>query len=325
MSLNVTKAPSQEGKLFGSTSTENITLGKALLTHVVDIKANNSDLIVLTKAGKVIVFVNGKQRKEMEFPAKVVKISAGCEHVVVLLATGQAYVWGSFENPGFMFREPYVPVKVLKDETIVDIVSGRDHFVALSSDGQVFTMGCGAQGQLGRIGERSALDGGRRGVKVLLAPGRVHLQGRQKADKIWATRRGTFYRDWKSGAIYGCGDNVGQRVAPVKKTDMKMEYIFKPVLTSFKDIDSMGDQVALMEDGEMITCGLSEGQWTGVNFEGVKSVFDGPTITHFIDEDGDVFQWATDDVKAVYEAKVNNSARAFNVCRTDDLTFLLIA
>lgn len=64
---------------------------------------------------------------------------------------------------------------------------------------------------------------------------RVHLQGRQKVDRIWATKHGTFYRDWKSGAIYGCGENVGQRVAQVKKTDMKMEYIFKSVLTSFKD------------------------------------------------------------------------------------------
>lgn len=49
-------------------------------------------------------------------------------------------------------------VKVMK------IASGANHLVMLGSDHQVYSMGCGEQGQLGRVTQRSADRDSRQGV-----------------------------------------------------------------------------------------------------------------------------------------------------------------
>lgn len=331
VSLEIKSVTKRPGKLYALLSSkEPLSIGteKPVTTNVVDIKSTETDVVVLTKAGKVIVLVEGKSPKELVLPGKAVQISGGCEHAACLLETGQVYVWGSFENPGFMFREPYVPMRVLRDQKIVQISSGRDHLVALTNDGHVFTMGCGAQGQLGRIGERSSMDGGRRGPKLLLAPDRLHMNYRHRAAQIWATRCGTFYRDWRTGSIFGCGDNRSQNVAPAKKTDQMREFIFKPVLTTFKDVQAVGDQMTLTEDGHLLTCTQDKDnlfQWRSLDVTTVTSVLHGPTNSHFIDSDGDVFEWTPNGIVPVYIATENKSAPAINICRTEQMTFLLIA
>lgn len=47
---------------------------------------------------------------------------------------------------------------------VVKIASGQDHLVCLTDEGRLYTMGCGEQGQLGRVAERFAKDGGRSGI-----------------------------------------------------------------------------------------------------------------------------------------------------------------
>ena len=57
----------------------------------------------------------------------------------------------------------------------------------LTADGELYTVGCAEQGQLGRVAERFVARGGRRGLELLLQPDRVHAKNRRTvfAD-VWA-------------------------------------------------------------------------------------------------------------------------------------------
>lgn len=60
------------------------------------------------------------------------------------------------------------PIELMSGTMIVEISSGADHLVMLAEDGQLHTVGCGEQGQLGRVSERGADRMSRQGMGVLL-------------------------------------------------------------------------------------------------------------------------------------------------------------
>lgn len=45
---------------------------------------------------------------------------------------------------------------------------GNDHLVMLTVSGELYTSGCGEQGQLGRVAEHFANRGGRKGLSMYL-------------------------------------------------------------------------------------------------------------------------------------------------------------
>ena len=55
------------------------------------------------------------------------------------------------------------PVHRSMDAPIVQIASGDDHLCMLTIDGDLYTMGRGEQGQLGRVAEIFSVRGGRKG------------------------------------------------------------------------------------------------------------------------------------------------------------------
>ena len=97
---------------------------------------------------------------------------------------------------------------------IAKIASGSDHLVMLGktsqclasscsylscegSDGQIWTMGNSEQGQLGRVNEKFAHRGGRRGLMALLKPEPVRVNFRSKIfgfKDIWAGSYNTVAR-----------------------------------------------------------------------------------------------------------------------------------
>lgn len=111
-------------------------------------------------------------------------------------STGKVWVWGTFRGssgpigltyPGEICLLPrpllaYTPDQMsgtcdlgsnsritntshlTPNARVIKIASGQDHLVCLTDDGRLYTMGCGEQGQLGRIAERFAKDGGRFGL-----------------------------------------------------------------------------------------------------------------------------------------------------------------
>lgn len=88
---------------------------------------------------------------------KIVQLAATDNASAILYDDGQVYAWGCFRNNegllGFykdkikVQKEPY-KIKELKN--IVQIVGGKDHFLALDSKGIVYAWGNGQQYQLGR-------------------------------------------------------------------------------------------------------------------------------------------------------------------------------
>lgn len=54
---------------------------------------------------------------------------------------------------------------------------GNDHLVMLTVSGELYTSGCGEQGQLGRVAEHFANRGGRKGLSMYLYVDRIVATG----------------------------------------------------------------------------------------------------------------------------------------------------
>lgn len=174
---------------------------------VVDISAGGMHSVYLTAEGSVWTFgcndegALGRdtseegseyQRQQVPLPTDCVRVSAGDSHSAFLLSDGRVFACGSFRDShgtmGLNIKgKQQFPVDVVPGEIFVDIKSGADHLVMLSSKGKVYTVGCGEQGQLGRVSSRASTGETRRGKTDLLQPGLLPTQRLGFIDAIWAT------------------------------------------------------------------------------------------------------------------------------------------
>ena len=98
----------------------------------------------------------------------------------------------------------------------VKIASGSDHLFFLTLDGSIISIGCGEQGQLGRIHEYFSFRGGRKGIKVLLTPAQVKFKKTRgvpqpKFCDVFCGSYHTFALTADRKHIYGWGlNNYGQ-------------------------------------------------------------------------------------------------------------------
>ncbi|VVC41867.1 Regulator of chromosome condensation 1/beta-lactamase-inhibitor protein II,Regulator of chromosome [Cinara cedri] len=139
---------------------------------------------------------------------EIYSISAGGSHSALLLSNGNVYSWGTFRDKnGDMGFHPNGD-KQLKPRFIMGnakkIASGINHLVILSKN-KVYTMGCGDEGQLGRICQRHSNRESRIGKQLLLNPQLLNL--RKKVEDIWANYDTTFLRSSDS-TIYSFGLNA---------------------------------------------------------------------------------------------------------------------
>lgn len=121
------------------------------------------------------------------------------------------------------------PVEMLPNVKVVKIASGNDHLVLLSENGHVYTCGCGEQGQLGRVAERSSNRNTRQGVGPLLTPGIVEFNVRRKLyfDDIWAGNFCTFAKEHEKGDIYAFGLNNFHQIGKVDTRNDRMLFQFR--------------------------------------------------------------------------------------------------
>ena len=129
----------------------------------------------------------------MSLPAPVVQVSAGDSHTAALTEEGKVWLWGTFRDSSGPIglvewgKMEMQPVLVNLKDDVVKIISGGDHLVMLTRDGDIYTMGNSEQGQLGRVPEMFAHRGGRRGGQLLLAPEKIHPKTKSKVFKdVWA-------------------------------------------------------------------------------------------------------------------------------------------
>jgi regulator of chromosome condensation len=131
----------------------------------------------------------------VDLPSKVRQVSAGDSHTAALTEDGHVYIWGTFRDssgsfgltPDGQIQKLPVMLPLPGNREVIKISSGSDHLAMLTTGGELYTVGCGEQGQLGRVAERFAARGGRRGLELLLLPDRVHAKNRRTvfAD-VWA-------------------------------------------------------------------------------------------------------------------------------------------
>ncbi|XP_012278110.1 regulator of chromosome condensation isoform X3 [Orussus abietinus] len=196
---------------------------------IVAIAAGGMHSVCLTMSGKVLTFgcndegALGRDTSNegseacpgfVTLPKKAIQVTAGDSHSAALLDDGSIYAWGSFRDShggmGLTIRgKEQLPTEILPMFKVTKIASGTDHLVMLIENGYVYTCGCGEQGQLGRLGPRSANRNSRRGLSALLTPGLVEFKITRKIEcnDIWAGSYCTFAKHRQKGDIYAFGLN----------------------------------------------------------------------------------------------------------------------
>lgn len=90
----------------------------------------------------------------------VVQVAAGDSISAALTADGRVFAWGTFRDSrgvmGFAsdgrteIQERPTAIEALKGLAVKQIAAGANHLMAITADGQLYSWGCGEQGQLGR-------------------------------------------------------------------------------------------------------------------------------------------------------------------------------
>ncbi|XP_075524959.1 regulator of chromosome condensation-like [Dermacentor variabilis] len=250
------------------------------LKDVVDVVAGGMHTLCLTADGKVWSFgcndegALGRQTSSLdgtettpgtvELPEPVAQLTAGDSHSAALTVSGKVFLWGNFRDSrgqmglvteGKAEQEPKLVVS-----NIVQIASGSDHVVMLTVKGDVLTMGCGEQGQLGRVPVRTSSRRACTPSLELLTPTKVSIPKpsgckTRAFDRIWAGAYATYARLRETGKLYGFGlNNYHQLGAQAHRSNESGQIISVPQpLTSCQ-----GHRWQLVSGGQHHTLLLSE-------------------------------------------------------------------
>jgi alpha-tubulin suppressor-like RCC1 family protein len=92
----------------------------------------------------------------------VVDIDAGASHSIAVTAEGGLYTWGrglAIGHGGNALTQRLVPTKVtgggIGEAFVVQVAAGQDHSMALTTTGELYAWGKGADGQLGHGGKEN--------------------------------------------------------------------------------------------------------------------------------------------------------------------------
>ncbi|XP_041319144.1 regulator of chromosome condensation isoform X2 [Pyrgilauda ruficollis] len=301
---------------------------------VVQVEAGGMHTVCLSQTGKIYTFgcndegalgrdtsAEGSESSPglVELQEKVVQVSAGDSHTAALTEDGRVFVWGSFrDNNGVIgLLEPMktssVPLLLRLNAPVVKIVSGNDHLVMLTVDGDLFTCGCGEQGQLGRVPALFASRGGRRGLQRMLVPQLVPVRGKGRRSKMRFQDAfcGAYFTFavTREGHIYGFGLSNYHQLGT-----QDTEPCFSPQnLTCFKNstkswVGFSGGQhhtVCVDSEGKAYSLGRAEygrlGLGTGAEekstptvipeLPSIISVACGASVGYAVSSDGRAFAW----------------------------------
>lgn len=211
------------------------------------------------------------------------------------------------------------PVLVLDDidDPVIKIGSGNNHVAALTSNGVIFTWGCGEQGQLGRIAERFSNRDTRQGIKRFLQPSIARVTQKRKNIKFIDIFVGPYnlFAVNATGAVFACGlNNYGQ----IGNGNISSLYHLEKI-DSLSDLNVDNDQrkvyiasgehhtLILAPNGGVYSLGRSDYGRLGLGPEAkecshptkietlanlnIKSVACGLAVSFAVSGSGDVYSW----------------------------------
>jgi len=246
---------------------------------------------------------------------KVVMLSAGDSHTAVLTEEGSVWAWGTFRDssgPIGLVKQMQlqkIPIKILEGVEITKICSGSDHLVMLGREGQLWTMGNGEQGQLGRVAEIFAHRGGRRGLKALLKPEQVRVKSRMGTFKdVWAGSYNTVARTESNQVVVMGLNNYCQMAIPLSKgLSFFMPEISEDLTSKEWEHIAMGQHHALcLEQGGLVhslgrqeygRLGLGEGGEDATSPSPISTLSScvevacGTAVSYGVTKGGDCFSW----------------------------------
>ena len=179
---------------------------------------------------------------------KIIEISAGDSFSVALTAAGNVYFWGVFRDSNGKVGDIVEPPVKLKTSGVKAIACGANHLLLLRN-GDVYSIGVGEQGQLGRKLK------GKASMKLR------KIESTVKFDRIWAGEYSSFAREGQNGNIYAWGLNNYIQLG-IDSDDLT---VMAPTLTSFDPskiwrsiVGGQHHTIALDDNGKVYALGRSE-------------------------------------------------------------------
>ncbi len=209
----------------------------------------------------------------------VVQIEGGGAHVLFLSEDGQVYAFGDNGygqlGLGYDFAENTTKIDFFDDKPLKQIATGEDFSLFLTQDGQVFSCGANAYGQLG-LGHNNTVH----------APTKLDIFNNTVISQIAAGREhAVFVSD--DGKVFSCGNNKDGRLGlghfTAMDTPTPIEFFDdKPI----KHIAAGYDFTYLLSDElELFSCGNNNrGQLGLENPIFFLCNFKLPTQVHFFDD-----------------------------------------
>ncbi|XP_039190219.1 regulator of chromosome condensation [Crotalus tigris] len=310
---------------------------------IIQAEAGGVHTVCLSETGKIYTFgcndegALGRDTSEegsdavpglVDLKEKVVQVSAGDSHTAALTEDGHVFIWGAFrdENGVIGLLAPQkgeensqstsgslFPVELQLDVPVVKIASGSHHLALVSSTGNLYTCGCGDNGQLGRVPQIFVVRGGRRGLERLLLPQVVTIK--QRGCKTKGNIRDVFCGSYSTIAITQEGHVVGFGLSNYYQLGSQeiATYYSPKILTAFKNstrswVGFSGGQhhtVCLDSEGTVYSLGRADYGMLGLG-KGVgeknsptavpglpksTSVACGERVGFSVTEDGHAFAW----------------------------------
>ncbi|WP_016758329.1 RCC1 domain-containing protein [Leptospira weilii] len=166
----------------------------------------------------------------------VIQVIAGSEHSAALTENGEVYVWGrnQYGNLGngrlsAANTAQSTPVKVEGLPEIKQIANGRDHILALASDGRIYSWGLNASGQLGIGGNGSPNP----------TPIPTQVLNILNASSVWAGGTQSF-SILKSGEVKGWGANGNTANLAIGETNTQKVYEPNKAVVGIDDVIHFG-------------------------------------------------------------------------------------
>ncbi|KAM3829624.1 regulator of chromosome condensation [Vipera latastei] len=310
---------------------------------IIQAEAGGVHTVCLSETGKIYTFgcndegALGRDTSEegsdavpglVDLKEKAVQVSAGDSHTAALTEDGHVFIWGAFrdENGVIGLLAPQkgeensqsasgslFPVELQLDVPVVKIASGSHHLALVSSTGNLYTCGCGDNGQLGRVPQIFVVRGGRRGLERLLLPQVVTIK--QRGCKTKGNIRDVFCGSYSTIAITQEGHVVGFGLSNYYQLGSQeiATYYSPKILTAFKNstrswVGFSGGQhhtVCLDSEGTVYSLGRADYGMLGLG-KGVgeknsptsvpglpksTSVACGERVGYSVTEDGRAFAW----------------------------------